>query len=408
MKRGYLSGHFIGVVAKRLTAVEVMPSSSNQHEFNGVREFRVLFGRERITDCVTRFLWISDEEDCLTEQGFMTWYDARERHPTRSEYRLYFKPNAVMRAAQAGDFLLLARQQDDSVLAVIAPGGSTVEAQLLWLFDVPIRDSRELLFRDLSDNERMLGFAERYILEELGIETEDESETMLDEILDNLGFDFPNTATFSKIARNTLPEVNPVDDPDAALIAWIEREEALFRRQEKRVVGSRLTQGFVMDGDPDVDGFVSFSLSVHNRRKSRAGYALEHHLREIFDRFGIRYSHGGTTEGRKRPDFIFPGVLEYHDPEYPAGSLLMLGVKSTCKDRWRQVLSEAARIPDKHLLTLEPAISREQTREMQESRLQLVIPAALHATYREEQRGWLMGLGEFLEQLPRGGAPLIG
>ena len=26
----------------------------------------------------------------------------------------------------------------------------------------------------------------------------------------------------------------------------------------------------------------------------------------------------------------------------------MLGVKTTCKDRWRQVLSEADRIPQKH------------------------------------------------------------
>ncbi len=52
----------------------------------------------------------------------------------------------------------------------------------------------------------------------------------------------------------------------------------------------------------------------------------------------------------------------------------MLGVKSTCKDRWRQVLSEAARIPDKCLLTVEPGISENQTNEMQANRLQLVLP----------------------------------
>lgn len=139
---------------------------------------------------------------------------------------------------------------------------------------------------------------------------------------------------------------------------------------------------------------------MHNRRKSRAGHALEHHLREIFDRFAVRYSHGAFTEGRKKPDFLFPGADEYQDPNFPAGSLLMLGAKSTCKDRWRQVLSEAARIPDKHLLTLEPAISVEQTSEMQASRLQLVLPAGLHATYRDEQRAWLMDLGDFLSVLP--------
>jgi hypothetical protein len=33
----------------------------------------------------------------------------------------------------------------------------------------------------------------------------------------------------------------------------------------------------------------------------------------------------------------------------------MLGAKTTCKDRWRQVLTEAIKIPHKHLFTLETA-----------------------------------------------------
>jgi len=74
----------------------------------------------------------------------------------------------------------------------------------------------------------------------------------------------------------------------------------------------------------------------------------------------------------------------------------MLGAKSTAKDRWRQVLSEAERIPDKHLLTLEPGISENQTDEMQAKRLQLVVPERLHATYRPGQRAWLMTLASFL------------
>lgn len=397
MTRGALSGHFTGVVAKRLKAVEVMPTTSNQHEFNGVRELRILFGDGRITDCPSHFIWFGDEDEIFAEEGVMTWYDARERHPTRTEYRLYFRSNPVMDAASAGDLLLLARQRDGSLLAVIAPGGSTMEGQLLWLFDVPVSDGRELEYRDLTGDDRALGFTERYILEELGIEAEEPDAPNLDMLLEQFGLEFPSTAVFSAFARETLPEVDPREDPDAALLAWIEREEALFRRQEKRIVASRLEQGFYSDGEADVDGFVSYSLSVHNRRKSRAGHALEHHLREIFDSFGVRYSHGAFTEGRKKPDFLFPGVHEYQNPEFPSGSLLMLGAKSTCKDRWRQVLSEAARIRDKHLLTLEPAISAEQTSEMKNSRVRLVIPYGLHATYKESQRGWLLHLRGFIE-----------
>ena len=65
----------------------------------------------------------------------------------------------------------------------------------------------------------------------------------------------------------------------------------------------------------------------------------------------------------------------------------MLGAKSTLKDRWRQVLSEAERIDNKHLLTLEPGISENQTSEMQVKQLQLVLPRKLHESFRPAQQG---------------------
>jgi hypothetical protein len=74
----------------------------------------------------------------------------------------------------------------------------------------------------------------------------------------------------------------------------------------------------------------------------------------------------------------------------------MLGVKSTCKDRWRQVLAEAMRIERKHLLTLETSISVNQTDEMQTNRLQLVIPRSLYDTYSDAQRTWLQDLAGFI------------
>jgi hypothetical protein len=76
--------------------------------------------------------------------------------------------------------------------------------------------------------------------------------------------------------------------------------------------------------------------------------------------------------------------------------LTMLGVKTTCKDRWRQVISEAKRIDDKHLLTLESPISPAQTDEMRDHRIQLVIPRSLHEPYKPEQRQWLMGVDDFI------------
>lgn len=75
----------------------------------------------------------------------------------------------------------------------------------------------------------------------------------------------------------------------------------------------------------------------------------------------------------------------------------MLGVKSTCKDRWRQVLAEADRIDDKHLLTLETAISTHQTDEMAAKHLQLVLPRGLHQTYTPAQQVWLMDMAAFTD-----------
>ena len=57
-------------------------------------------------------------------------------------------------------------------------------------------------------------------------------------------------------------------------------------------------------------------------------------------------------------------------PGHPRPTVLR--AKSACKDRRRQVLAEAAKIPRKHLLTLEPGISGPQTTQMANSNLQLV------------------------------------
>lgn len=50
----------------------------------------------------------------------------------------------------------------------------------------------------------------------------------------------------------------------------------------------------------------------------------------------------------------------------------------------------------KHLLTLEPGISENQTDEMRVKELQLVLPQKLHATFRPSQQAWLMNVGEFI------------
>lgn len=74
----------------------------------------------------------------------------------------------------------------------------------------------------------------------------------------------------------------------------------------------------------------------------------------------------------------------------------MLGVKTTCRDRWRQIISEAKQIDDKHLVTLESPIGPAQTDEMRDHRIHLAVPDPLNEPYKPEQRQRLMGVDDFV------------
>ena len=74
----------------------------------------------------------------------------------------------------------------------------------------------------------------------------------------------------------------------------------------------------------------------------------------------------------------------------------MLAVKTTCRDRWRQILNEADRIPAKHLLTLQEGVSEGQFAEMTGAGVQLVIPAKLMDSFPKSVRPHLQTLESFI------------
>ena len=401
MKRGQLRDYFAGVGAKRLSAVDAEPRRSNQHEIGTTRDMRRQFLGEVKHRFQANYVWLGREQDGFSVQGTATHYDAREMKAHRSpEWRLYYTSNPVTEAMQEGDTLFLAQTNDRLLYFIIAPEGSTSERQLSWLFGLH-PTGRAFVSREVTDEEPELDFAARFILDEIGIEFEEPDADRLDTIIERFGSEFPKTAEFSDLARLTLPEVRAEDDPDMALVAWLSHEEALFRRLERRIVSTRLEEGFFDEsGTTDVDGFIRFSLSVQNRRKSRMGLSLEHHLEAIFRAYEIAFARGVVTENNQRPDFLFPSEEAYRNaPETGHACLTMLGAKSTCKDRWRQVLAEAAKIPRKHLLTLEPGISEPQTIQMENTGLQLVVPQSIQESYTDRQRVWLWNLGEFISDV---------
>jgi len=390
-----LDRSFDRVAVKVLTAVETDIDTSNQHELNGINGFKELLGPDRREQVPCDFHYLTDDPTTdLDESGFVSWYDSREAHQTRSEYRLYYSANKIFDTARVDDLLVLA-DRGSSIDIFVAQAGSSTAQQLIWLLGITMIGTSSRVHRTSGLIDRSELVAHLPLFDRLGLVPSKVHEIDLEELFDSFPDGLPTTADFAKYARE-LHEPDLADDPDMALLTWTRTEEQMFRSIERSEIAERLDTGFHGPEGLDVDGFLSYSLSIQNRRKSRAGHSLEHHLRALLDHVEAPYAHGAITEGMSRPDFLFPSATAYHDLTFPVDRLLMLAVKTTCKDRWRQVLAEAERIPEKHLLTLEPAISQAQTDEMKRHQLQLVVPHPLHDTYRSDQCSWLMPVANFL------------
>ena len=403
MDAGFLNHYFTAVASKRLSAVEANATVSNQHEYNGVSLLREMFGTEASRKVIpTSFVYISDEDDVIEATGELTWYDARYNHPTRTEWRLYYPSNDVTANAQAGDTLFICLKPDGTILEIIVRKDDVIENQLFWLFDIRPDEAahRFVANTDLTNPPAdRVAFTARMILQHIGIEIPQPQEDYTSMLVERFGSTFPTTREFSEFARSTVIGADPLSSPDDTLIQWYEREEAMFMCMERHLIQERLRSGFITDNIVDVDAFIQFSLSVNNRRKSRAGLSFENNLEALFTAHRIRYSHTPVTENKSKPDFIFPCIELYRDTDFPAAYLTMLGAKTTAKDRWRQVLEEADRIERKHLITLEGAISENQTNEMISRKLQLVVPAPIHATFTPQQQSWLYTVNDFLDEV---------
>lgn len=209
--------------------------------------------------------------------------------------------------------------------------------------------------------------------------------------------DFPDTtemASFVRkcvIAANHYTEKNISDNADSIVLKWTDAEYQLFRGLEEKIYYPVFSKPF-----DSCQSLVDFSNSILNRRKSRAGKSLEHHLAEIFVASHLKFEEQVVTENNKKPDFIFPDGKSYHDNMFPADKLIMLGAKTTCKDRWRQVLNEANKIRDKHLFTLQQGVSRNQLQEMKDEHLTLVVPQANKKLFLPEFHDSIMCLTDFI------------
>lgn len=405
MKYGQLSDYFDSVAFKTLSTVEADTNVSHQHEFNGVGGFvRILgipTGKQRYE---ATFMYLTDDtESGIEEPGFLTWYDAREKARTergidRTEYRLYFSANAPLQSAREGDYLFVAKPKGrERLLVLVVEQETTISAQLKWLFGFGDRSKRFKIHSEEEFRKSRLGLAASFILDEMGIESRITDEDSLEEMIKLFHGEFPASTVFSEYARKKAGRIDAREDPDLALDSWLEKEEALFRTLENHLLGGKFRSLVSRMKDPEgVNDILSVSMAAFQRRKARAGRAFENHLEYLFRENGLGFSRGQVTENHNKPDFIFPDIESYRDPDFPRICLTMLGVKTTCKDRWRQILTEADRISPKHLITLQPSISVNQTEEMRHHKVELVVPKSIHDTFTQAQRRHLLTVDDFI------------
>ncbi len=207
--------------------------------------------------------------------------------------------------------------------------------------------------------------------------------------------EFPDTCTISTKAREAILsciKTFPRQRLDNRLMLLMDHEYSLFRMVEKKLCQNEICHQFL-----SMDEFLSTASRIMNRRKARAGRALENHVGYLFQDARIPFDTRPNVDGQ--PDILIPGKAEYENPNWPEDCLYVVGVKTTCKDRWRQVLNEARRVRRKFILTLQKGISAKQMTEMRDSGVSLVVPEKLHSMFPTVEGMEILSVRGFVEEV---------
>ncbi len=320
------------------------------------------------------------QDDVETDSCF-TYYGTG----TRNEYRLtkFGQGFDFHRPEMVGSLLILVRKDVDDYEAWVLMTEDEID-EFLNYFGMSPADTGGLIRANTFNSQKIQKAQEGLLF------------SAMDDFIYSLQGTFPTGRVMSSTAREIYNKVynhieNIVKNPDHELLEWNETEYTLFRRIEEIQFGAQIREGF-----KTMEAFINAANSILNRRKSRAGKSLEYHLEEIFNKNSLVFESQVITEERKKPDFVFPGGKAYHDITYPANKLVVLGAKTTCKDRWRQVVTEADRVDTKYLCTLQQGISSQQLHEMESENIVLVVPKEYIKTYPREYQSQIWNLKKFI------------
>lgn len=365
-------------LTKYITANDVGATGGHQAGFHIHKtSWPLFFAQEGVKgENKDKFITIKWQDDFETDSRFI--YYGRG---TRNEYRLtrFGRNFPFLHDENIGDLLIISKISDKYFKAFVLQTDDDIEEFLSAL--------------NISNEEIN------------GIIPKQHHTTVIDKLLDcfkvfiqTLSIDFPPTIKLASSARDCYNSAYGITEqiikkkPDIQLLGWLDAEFQLFKTLENDRYSDTIKTPF-----KSVEELIGTANTILNRRKSRAGRSLEHHLAQIFDTFSLNYTSQATTEGKKKPDFIFPSEDAYKNIAFNNNKLTMLASKTTCKDRWRQILNEADRIKTKHLFTLQQGISTNQLNEMYKYNVCLVVPKPYLTSFPKDFRDKILTLDSFVK-----------
>lgn len=315
-------------------------------------------------------------QDGRTTDSVITWYGA-----AKHEYRLtrFGKDFPFLNEDVVGDLLVLIAKSRDEFLAYVLDYDDDIE-EIQSALGVEAFEEWGA-YRD--------GVPQK-------VETEDDCIDRKIREFSAALTDFPTGAVFSVTTRAILVDCLkkfPNLTADEALITAYQTEYQLFQSVERQVCQNEVSGRLFKN----IDDFIQTAASIMNRRKARAGRSFENHVEYLLTHAKIPHKMRPSLGADGKPDIVIPDERAYFDAGFPIEKLFIVGLKTTCKDRWRQVLNEGRRVKAKHILTLQPGITSAQLAEMHTAGVSLVVPQSLHKSFPKEHTINLLSVESFIQ-----------
>jgi len=147
--------------------------------------------------------------------------------------------------------------------------------------------------------------------------------------------------------------------------------ELIWSSLENRTLSQQALVAAIAAKAEDIRGIFK---SMQNSIFALAGNCFQNYLRLWLDAFGIPYEPQEPVDGARTPDFVLPGIEFYFSKDREPDDAILLAAKTSCRERWQQILAEGRRVETHHLATLDSAIPGRTLKKMQADRVIVIVP----------------------------------